>query len=246
MAEDELDSKSVANDCSRDANDIPQSSVVVKENVETLATMADGAFGNPIEWSSPTKTAEVCETSAIAASTRSDIDAATNLPETQYEIEKEHSSDSSDVLCGIGAELWSESNLLQQDKPESPTDCPDTAIDSVNDVDQIECELFENNSDDLQLNRTESSAMNTSQSIGRPAVLDGLEVNAFLDILADTGVNNQTEDKILHSNEIDDNSIQHIETIPERGSLNATVGADEPTEVHERGKIIFVVIKWCL
>lgn len=242
MVDDEQDSKLVANDCPREANDISQS-VHIMQNVETLATVADGAFENPNESNLSTKTPEVCEASAITASTTYDINIATNLSENQFEIDGENSCNPSDDrksdLSDIGAMFLSESNLLEPDQPASHTDCPDTASNPVNDVGQIECELFEINRN-LQENRTETDAVNTSQSIERPAVLDGLEVNAFLDILADTGLNDQTEVKILHSNEIEHNSIQNIETISEIESLNATIAPVEPAEVHEKGKIIFV------
>lgn len=226
-------------------NDISQP-LGVMQNVGTLATVADAAFENPNESSISTKPSEVCEASAITASTTSDINIATNLSETQFEIENENSCDPNDDrmsdLCGIGAVLLSESNLEVQVEPTSQTVCPDTASNPVDDVGQIECDLSEVNSDAVQSNRTETGAINTSQSIDRSTVLDGLEVNAFLDTLGDTGSFDQREDEILHSNEIDDIAIQHIETIPEIGSLNATVEASEPADITEKqdtGKITF-------
>lgn len=219
---DELESKSVANewqrnDSPRDVDAISQS-VDKMRNVQMHPIIADVTFENLNESSLNEERllekSETCNQCVITATTTSDANAKLN------EIEKENSCDTNDGrisdLCGFGEEFSSEMNLIDHQKPATQKDCLDTVDNSLNDVDQIECERIEIVSEALQPSTTTVCALNTSHC---SAILGASELGGLLSTLPDSTLNDHTNDNY---------------------SIGPTAVSDESTKVHSKGKTVFV------
>lgn len=226
----------IADDCQCNVNDISQSII------------ADDPFENPngtnFHEQNLTNAPEVSDEFAITATPTTDVNVPMTLSEAQFEIEKENSHDSNvemSEICGIGEEISSDDH-----KPSLQTDdCLDTVDNSVNVGNQIEDERFEKNIESISSSVTKTDAQSSSESIENSAIFEGTEVNAFFDALADSESNDDTANKIMHSNESYDFSIQDIENIPKIVSLNVTeqvAVSDEQKEIEDKGKMTFAIL----
>lgn len=223
VVDDELNPEMVADD--RDVNDISQSII------------ANEPFENPNETSfheqNLTNAPEVSDEFAITATPTTDANVPMTMSEALFAIDNENLHDSNaemSEVCGVG-----EKNSPDDHKPSQQTACPDTVDNSVNDGNQIEDELYENISESLPSTVTKTEAQRSSESINNSAIFEGTEVNAFLDALAGSESNDDTANKIMHSNE----------NIPEIVSVNVTeqfAVSDEQTEVEDKGKITFKIV----